>query len=102
MRRMIVGILLFCAAAQAQQTIYFKKDHIYNGPGGKEIAIVTPLPSDQTVPGAPSGLAASNNTTGTSIQLNWTGSSDTGGSGMAGYKIYRQGSAGADLPVGTV
>lgn len=96
-------ILLFVAtAASGQQSIYWKKDHIYSsGPGGKEIAIITPAPADQTVPTAPSGLSSSN-ITATSIQLNWTGSTDSGGSGLAGYKIYRQLGTGVSLPVGTV
>jgi hypothetical protein len=36
------------------------------------------------------------------VALSWTGSSDSGGSGLAGYKIYRQKGSGANLPVGTV
>ena len=94
-------LLLVEASASAQQTSYWKKDHIYAGPSGKEIAIVTPLPGDQTAPTAPSGLS-SGNLTSTSVQLSWNGSSDSGGSGLAGYKVYRQRGSGARLPVGTV
>jgi fibronectin type III domain protein len=36
------------------------------------------------------------------VQLSWTGSTDSGGSNLAGYKIYRQVGTGASLPVGTV
>jgi chitodextrinase len=92
----VLALALGVISAEAQQTIYWKKDHIYNGPGGKEIATVTPAPSDQTLPTAPSGLSYSS-VTSTSVQLNWTASSDTGGSGLAGYKIYR-----GSVPVGTV
>src|SRR2546422_5091191 len=47
-------------------------------------------PTDQTAPTAPSGLSSSN-LTSTSVQLTWSGSTDPpGGSGLAGYKIYRQ------------
>ena len=97
----VLLLLLAAASADAQQTIYWKKDHVYAGPGGKEIAIVTPAPADQTAPTAPSGLASSN-LTATSVQLSWSASTDTGGSGLAGYKVYRQVGTGASLPVGTV
>jgi endoglucanase len=94
-------VTLIASSALAQQTIYWKKDHIYNGPGGKEIAIVTPLPSDQTVPTAPSGLGSSN-LTSTAVQLSWLASTDSGGSNLAGYKIYRQRGSAVSLTVGTV
>ena len=94
-------MLMAAASADAQQTLNWKKDHIYAGPGGKEIAIVTPAPADQIAPGAPSGLASSN-ITARSVQLNWSASTDTGGSNLAGYKIYRQAGTGASLPVGSV
>jgi hypothetical protein len=81
-------------------TLNWKRDHIYAGPGGGLIATVTPPPSDATAPTAPSSLGVTS-TTATSVALSWTGSSD-GGSGMAGYKIYRQKGSGANLPIGTV
>jgi fibronectin type 3 domain-containing protein len=95
----LVGI--FVAASLSAQTIYWKKDHIYNGPGGKEIAVVMPQPTDQTAPTAPTGLTLGT-VTATSVQLSWSGSTDSGGSGLAGYKVYRQQGTGANLPVGTV
>src|SRR5438132_1096537 len=102
-RRMflLVSLLSIASSTVAQQSIYWKKDHIYNGPGGTEIAIVTPAPSDTTAPTAPSSLSSSN-LTATSVQLSWTGSTDSGGSNLAGYKVYRQVGTGASLPVGTV
>lgn len=96
-----LAVFLVVAISASAQTIYWKKDHIYNGPSGKEIAIVSPAPSDQTVPTAPSGLAASN-LTSTSVQLTWSASTDSGGSSLAGYKVYRQRASQASLPVGTV
>ncbi len=95
----VLGI--FVATSALAQTIYFKRDHIYNGPGGKEIAVVPPAPSDQAAPTAPASLSASN-VTAASVQLNWNASSDSGGSGLAGYKVYRQQGTGANLPVGTI
>src|SRR5436853_4273249 len=94
-------LLFITTSIGAQQTIFFKKDHIYAGPSGKEIAVVMPLPSDQIAPTAPSGLSWST-LTATSVQLSWTGSSDTGGSGLSGYKVYRQQGSGVAIPVGTV
>jgi chitodextrinase len=44
-----------------------------------------------TAPSVPSSLAVSG-TTATSISLSWGASPDTGGSGRAGYRIYRNGS----------
>ena len=85
---------------KAQTTIYWKRDTIYAGPGGGAIATVTPPPSDTTAPTAPSGLGVTS-TTATSVALSWTGSTDSGGSSLAGYKIYRQKGSGASLPVGT-
>src|SRR5882724_7174674 len=88
--------LIWATAFEAQQTIYFKKDHIYDT-SGRELATATPLPSDQTAPSAPSSLAYSA-LNPRSVQLSWSASTDnSGGSGLAGYKIYR-----GPIPVGTV
>jgi fibronectin type 3 domain-containing protein len=97
----VLVLLLVGTSAAAQQTIYFKKDHIYLGAGGKEVAVLTPSPSDQTAPTVPTSLTTSNQTSN-SVQLSWGASTDSGGSGLAGYKIYRQLGSGARLPVGTV
>jgi len=88
-------------SAPPPPTIYWTKDHIYAGPGGKEFAIITPPSSDTTVPTTPTNVASSN-VTASSVQISWTGSSDSGGSELAGYKIYRQKGSGGSLPVGTV
>jgi chitodextrinase len=49
---------------------------------------VTTPPPDTTAPSTPSNLTSSGKTTST-VSLAWGASSDTGGSGLAGYKIYR-------------
>jgi YD repeat-containing protein len=49
--------------------------------------ITTP---DTIAPPVPGGLTASAPASGT-VNLAWTGVTDTGGSGLAGYKIYRAG-----------
>jgi hypothetical protein len=83
-----------------QQTqIFWKKDHVYAGPGGPEIAIITPPATDATAPSAPTLNLP---TTGmTYVDLSWSASTDTGGSGLAGYKVYRRAGTGVNLPVGT-
>lgn len=97
-----VVVTAITAVSAAAQTGYWKKDHVYAGAGGPEIAIITPLPTDQTAPTAPLWPHSSANTS-TSITLNWFAATDSGGSGIAGYKVYRQQGTGAvSLPVGTV
>lgn len=51
----------------------------------------TPPAPDTTPPSVPAGLSASA-VSSTQVNLNWTPSTDTGGSGLAGYRIYRNGS----------
>ena len=46
---------------------------------------------DTTAPSVPGGLAVGTRTA-TSIALSWNASTDTGGSGVAGYDVYRNGS----------
>ena len=52
------------------------------------VNVTTP---DTIPPSVPVGLAASAPASGT-VNLTWTASTDTGGSGLSGYKIYRAGS----------
>jgi chitodextrinase len=59
------------------------------------VSNVTPPPPDTTPPSVPTGLNSTAKTT-TSISLAWNASSDNvGGTGLAGYKIYRSVSGGA-------
>jgi YD repeat-containing protein len=46
---------------------------------------------DVTAPSTPTGLSATA-ASPSRINLSWTGSTDTGGSGLAGYRVYRGGS----------
>lgn len=55
-------------------------------------------PPDGIAPTIPAGLGATA-VSASRIDLGWTGSTDTGGSGLAGYRIYRDGSA---VPLATV
>jgi len=47
--------------------------------------------ADTTAPGVPSGVTATALST-SEIRVDWTGSTDQGGAGLAGYRIYRNGS----------
>jgi hypothetical protein len=54
----------------------------------------TPPGLDTIPPSDPSNLQGSA-VTGSWVNLNWTGSTDTGGSGLAGYEIYRDSGSGS-------
>ncbi|HVX48413.1 MAG TPA: Ig-like domain-containing protein [Candidatus Saccharimonadales bacterium] len=53
-------------------------------------AVTTPSAPDTTPPTTPTGLKASA-TSATQVNLSWNASTDTGGSGLAGYNVYRDG-----------
>jgi chitodextrinase len=88
-------LVAVCSAitAVAQQSVYWQKDYIRDGDG--VVAEVTPPPTDPTAPTAPTNLAFGNLTSST-VELSWSPSTDSGGSGLAGYKIYR-----GSVPVGS-
>src|SRR5262249_52214189 len=51
----------------------------------------TPKPAgDTTAPSVPSGLSGSASSC-TQVSLSWRASSDTGGSGLQGYRVFRNG-----------
>lgn len=54
------------------------------------ISVTTPACADTTPPSLPTGLTASA-TSCSQINLAWSASTDTGGSGLAGYKVFRGG-----------
>jgi YD repeat-containing protein len=54
------------------------------------VSVTTPAAPDTTAPTVPTGLAATAPSS-TLVTLTWAGSVDSGGSGLAGYKIYRAG-----------
>jgi len=61
---------------------------------------VTYSPSDTTPPTTPTGLTATP-VSANEIDLSWQASTDTGGSGLAGYMIYRDGNGPIAYPSGT-
>jgi hypothetical protein len=80
--------------ALAQTTIYWQKDHLRDA-SGAVIATASPAPSDGTPPSTPGTLTATVNDN--SVEFSWGLSTDSGGSGLAGYKLYR-----GSLPVAVV
>jgi YD repeat-containing protein len=65
----------------------------YDGAGNQSaqssaVSVTTP---DTIAPSTPTGLSASAPTSG-QVNLSWSASTDSGGSGLAGYRIYRGGS----------
>lgn len=77
----------------AHSTSYNFKVRAYDGAGNRSgfsnvVTIATP---DRIAPSVPSGLSATV-LTSTSIQLDWADSTDTGGAGLLGYNVYRNGS----------
>ncbi|MBB4125767.1 chitinase [Xanthomonas translucens] len=66
----------------------------------RSITVTGTAPTDTTPPGVPSGLASSTQTS-SSVTLSWNAASDNpGGSGIAGYRVYRNGTLAAS-PTGT-
>jgi fibronectin type 3 domain-containing protein len=60
--------------------------------------VTTPSAPDTTAPSTPAGLAA-NAVNSNQVNLSWSASTDSGGSGLAGYNIYRNGSKINSSPV---
>ncbi len=63
-----------------------------SGGGGSPPSTPAPPISDTTAPSVPANLQAMA-PAATQVQLNWSASTDSGGSGLAGYRVYRNGSA---------
>src|SRR5436309_578141 len=58
----------------------------------------TTLPSDTAAPSVPTGLSASAASC-SQIDVSWAASTDTGGSGLKGYNLYRNGAFVTQVPV---
>src|SRR5579863_5658893 len=56
--------------------------------------------TQQPAPSVPTGLAASN-VASTSVAITWAASTDTGGPGVGGYFVYRDGAQVASVSIGT-
>jgi chitodextrinase len=62
----------------------------YAGNASAQSSAVSKTTPDGTAPTVPAGLTATA-TSSTNVNLSWSASTDSGGSGLAGYKIYRGG-----------
>ncbi|HVV67334.1 MAG TPA: Ig-like domain-containing protein [Candidatus Saccharimonadales bacterium] len=76
-------------------TTYSYKIEAVDGAGNKSsqstaASATTPAPQDTTAPTVPGGLKATANSS-TQVNLSWGDSTDKGGSGLAGYIVYRNG-----------
>ena len=87
----------FTDTALAAATSHSYRVTAYDAAGNESAAAgpvsgTTQTVSDTTAPSVPANLAVTG-TTSSSISLGWSASTDTGGSGLAGYRIYRDGGA---------
>jgi endoglucanase len=80
------------SARDAKMTLYDGSTLVWGTAPGPSTPDTTP----PTTPGAP----VASNITSTSATLTWTASTDTGGSGLAGYDVFREAGA-TDVLVGT-
>ena len=64
-----------------------------------EVEVYGPSSSDTTPPTTPGTLSYTQS--GTTITLNWGASTDSGGSGLAGYEVFRNGTLATTVPAGT-
>lgn len=83
--------------ALAANTTYTYRVAAYDSAGNESaqsgpVPVTTPgvPPTDSTPPTIPTALGATA-VSSSRIDLSWTGSTDTGGSGVSGYRIYRNG-----------
>jgi fibronectin type 3 domain-containing protein len=75
-------------------TTYFYRVCAYNAAGNSVYSSVTsattPTAPDTTAPSVPNGVIASATST-SQVSVSWNISTDSGGSGLAGYNVYRDG-----------
>lgn len=76
-------------------TTYTYKVEAVDGAGNKSpqtggVSVTTPSAPDATPPTVPTGLKATA-ASAAEVDLSWGASTDTGGSGLAGYNVYRDG-----------
>lgn len=77
----------------AQQANYSYRVSAYDVAGNEsaQVGPVSAITADTQAPTAPPAPTASN-VTSSSVTLTWSASTDAGGSGLAGYRLYRDGS----------
>jgi chitodextrinase len=88
------GVTSYSSSGLSASSTYYYRVRATNLAGdsgySSMASATTPAASDTTAPSVPTGLTATAVSTN-QINLTWSASTDTGGSGLAGYKIYRGG-----------
>jgi chitodextrinase len=86
----------YSATGLSASTTYSYTVAAYDGVGNTSAqstvaSATTPAAPDTTAPSVPAGVTASA-VSSSQINLSWSAATDTGGSGLSGYKIFRNGS----------
>ena len=88
------GVSSYSSSGLTASTTYYYRVRATNSAGDSAYSAVasatTPAAPDTTPPSVPTGLTATAASTN-QINLTWSGSTDSGGSGLVGYKVYRGG-----------
>ncbi len=87
------GVLTFTDTGLQPNTAYSYVVRAFDGDGNVSAAsnsATATTPQDSTPPSVPTNVVATA-LSSTSVRVNWSASTDTGGSGLAGYRIYRNG-----------
>ncbi|MDQ3915744.1 MAG: S8 family serine peptidase [Actinomycetota bacterium] len=95
-------VLAYRDTGLAASTTYYYRVRAYNAAGTSEPSNVASARTngDVTAPSTPTSVKAS--VTRGKITVSWKGSTDSGGSGLAGYKVYRAtGTTGTFVQIGT-
>ncbi|HXJ75972.1 MAG TPA: fibronectin type III domain-containing protein, partial [Candidatus Dormibacteraeota bacterium] len=91
-----VNITNYASGGLSAGTTYSYRVCAYNSRGSSAYSSVASATTSQSVlvdttaPSIPSGLTAAA-ASSSQINLSWSAATDTGGSGLAGYKVYRSG-----------
>lgn len=91
----LITSMTYGDSTASASTTYSYKVEAVDGAGNKSpqsaaASITTPAPPDTTAPSVPTNLKVTASDA-TQANLNWDASTDKGGSGLAGYIIYRNG-----------
>ncbi len=89
-----VNVTSYANSGMSAGSTYHYRVCAYNSRGNSSFSgtasATTSQSVDTTAPSIPSGLTASA-ASSSQINLSWSAATDTGGSGLAGYKVYRNG-----------
>jgi hypothetical protein len=89
------NVTSFSNSGLSGSTTYYYRTYAYNAGGNSNYSnttsATTPAAGDTTPPAVPTGLTATA-VSSSQINLSWNPSTDSGGSGLAGYRVYKSGS----------